>query len=148
MGKAVEEKWTMMMAKTISDHLYTIIISHYLYFHRIQESRRASYQRASRHRQLGNGVESPFVEDPRTVANALPARYVFCDCWVVLPSLELLVRVNVRILIVQSYHHADQHQLTYMGGMGEMISVIPEGRGTVHSVHVINIEGLLRSAAW
>lgn len=138
----------MMMAETISDHLYTIIISQYLYFHRIQESRRASYQGASRHRQLGNGVESPFVEDPRTVADALPACYMFCDCWMVLPSLEFLVRVNVRILIVQSYHHADQHQLTYMGGMRGMISVISEGRGTVYSVHVINIEGLLRSAEW
>lgn len=83
----------------------------YLDFDRIKEPRRASDQRSSWHGELRYRVEASFVEYPGPVGDALPALQVLSDGWVVLPPLELLVRVEVWISVVQTHHHADQHQL-------------------------------------
>lgn len=46
---------------------------------------------------------------PRAIADALAAFQVLGDLRMVFESLEFLVRVDVRVLVVQTHDHPDEH---------------------------------------
>ena len=61
------------------------------------------------HGEFGYGVVPPLVEAARTVADALPLSQVLGHLRMVLPALELSVRVEVGVLVVETNHHAQNH---------------------------------------
>ena len=66
---------------------------------------------------------APLIEHPGSVTDALPTLKMFCYCWVVFPSLELLVWVNVGVGIVQAHYHTDKDQLRYTSKMNVEIYI-------------------------
>mmetsp|Transcript_36822 Transcript_36822/g.82502 ORF Transcript_36822/g.82502 Transcript_36822/m.82502 type:complete len:262 (-) Transcript_36822:66-851(-) len=80
---------------------------------RVEEARGASDEGASWKGELRDGVEAALVERPRAVRNAPPARKVRRDRGVVLEPLELVVRAQMWVLVVEAHHHTHQDQVGF-----------------------------------
>src|SRR5689334_122242 len=68
-------------------------------------------ERTAREREFRDGLQTAFVDDARTVRNTFAAIQHLRDGGVGFEALELLVRAQVRVAIVQSDDKAEQQQV-------------------------------------
>ena len=75
----------------------------------VDESRRATDQRAAGECQLGHALPAALVDRPRAVSRAPAAFDLGTDRRMLLPALEFLERMNVGIGVIQRGDEADSH---------------------------------------
>mmetsp|Transcript_46268 Transcript_46268/g.144739 ORF Transcript_46268/g.144739 Transcript_46268/m.144739 type:complete len:512 (-) Transcript_46268:298-1833(-) len=92
----------------------------------VERAGAAAGEGAAREGELGQRVQAALVEHARAVGDAGAALDVLGHVGVVLPALELLVGVEVRVLVVQAHDDAHEHQIG--------LHVVEEGaaEGLVH----------------
>src|SRR6266550_1665598 len=77
----------------------------------IDKSGSATDERAAGKRKPRDRLQATFVNDARTVSDALTASERGCDCSMPLEPLHLFVRRQVRIAIVEMDDEADRNEV-------------------------------------